>query len=72
MFIENGKGPISLSEKNDVEIIISWSLEVVGRAYDIYKKRVGEDVKLFPISSSHSKESGVYFLQLPNVDSKVG
>ena len=57
---DNGKGPITLSEKNDVEKIISLSLEVVGSAYNIYKQRVGEVVELFPISSSHSKESGKF------------
>ena len=71
MLSENDKGPITSSEKNDVEKIISLALEVVGRAYDVYEQRVGEVVELFPIGSSHSKE-GVYFLQRPNVDSKVG
>jgi hypothetical protein len=69
---ERGKGPITSSEKDDVERITSLGLEVVERAYDIYKQRVGEVVELFPMSSSHSKEPGVYFLQRPNVDSKVG
>ena len=69
---ENGKGPITTSEKKDVERITSLAIDAVGRAYDIYKQRVGEVVKLFPMSSSHSKEPGVYFLQRPNVDSKVG
>ena len=68
----NDKGPITSSEKDDVERITSLGLEVVGRAYDIYKQSVGEEVALFPMSSSHSKESGVYFLQLPNADGKVG
>ena len=69
---ERGKGPITSREKDDVERITSLGLEVVERAYDIYKQRVGEVVELFPMSSSHSKEPGVYFLQRPNVDSKVG
>jgi len=69
---ERGKGPITSSEKDDVERITSLGLEVVGRAYDIYNQRVGEVVELFPIDSPHSKESGVYFLQRPNDDSKVG
>jgi hypothetical protein len=69
---ENDKGPITSSEQDDVERIIYLALEVVGRAYDIYKQKVGEEVALFPMSSSHSKESGVYFLQLLNADGKVG
>ena len=72
VFSVNDKGPITSSEKDDVERITSLGLEVVGRAYDIYKQGVGEEVALFPMSSSHSKESGVYFLQLPNADGKVG
>ena len=72
VFSVNDKGPITSSEKDDVERITSLGLEVVGRAYDIYKQSVGEEVALFPMSSSHSKESGVYFLQLPNADGKVG
>ena len=69
---ERGKGPITSSEKDDVERITSMGLEVVERAYDIYIQSVGEVVELFPIDSPHSKESGVYFLQRPNVDGKVG
>jgi hypothetical protein len=69
---ERGKGPITSSEKDDVERITSMGLEVVERAYDIYIQSVGEVVELFPIDSPHSKESGVYFLQRPNDDSKVG
>lgn len=72
VFSVNDKGPITSSEKDDVERITSLGLEVVGRAYDIYNQRVGEVVELFPIDSPHSKESGVYFLQRPNDDSKVG
>ena len=33
---ERGKGPITSSEKDDVERITSMGLEVVERAYDIY------------------------------------
>ena len=43
---EKGKGPITSSEKNDVERITSMGLEVVERAYDIYIQSVGEVVEL--------------------------
>ena len=69
---EKGKGPVTSSEKDNADRIIHLGLDVVKRALDIYKEKVGENVALSPMSSSHSKEPGVYFIQRPNVDSKVG
>jgi hypothetical protein len=66
--IEKGKGPVTSSEKDNVDRIIHLGHDIVVRAYDIYKEKVGENVALFPMSSSHSKESGVYVLQRHNVD----
>jgi hypothetical protein len=70
--IEKGKGPVTSSEKDNVDRRIHLGRDIVVRAYDIYKEKVGENIALFPMSSSHSKESGVYVLQRPNVYSKVG
>lgn len=70
--IEKGKGPVTSSEKDNADRIIHLGIDVVKRAFDIYKEKVGENVALSPMSSSHSKEPGVYFIQRPNVDSKVG
>jgi hypothetical protein len=69
---EKGKGPVTSSEKDNADRIIHLGLDVVKRALDIYKEKVGEIVALLPMSSLHSKESGVYVLQRPNGDSKVG
>ena len=70
--IEKGKGPVTSSEKDSADRILHLGLDIVGISYDLYKQIVGEDVALSPMSSSHSKEPGVYFIQRPNVDSKVG
>ena len=70
--IEKGKGPVTSSEKDNADRIIHLGIDVVKRALDIYKEKVGENVALSPMSSSHSKEPGVYFIQRPNMDSKVG
>ena len=70
--IEKGKGPVTSSEKDNADRIIHLGLDVVKRALDIYKEKVGEIVALLHMSSLHSKESGVYVLQRPNGDSKVG
>jgi hypothetical protein len=69
---EKGKGPVTSSEKDSADRILHLGLDIVGISYDLYKQIVGEDVALFPMSSFHSKESGVYVLQRANGDSKVG
>ena len=69
---EKGKGPLTSSEKDNSDQIRSLGRYIVVRAYELYIQTVGENVALFPMSSSHSKESGVYFFQRPDADSKVG
>ena len=69
---EKGKGPVTLSEKDIADRILHLGLDIVVRAYTLYKEKFGENVALFPMSSFHSKEPGVYFIQRPNMDSKVG
>jgi hypothetical protein len=69
---EKGKGPVTLSEKDIADRILHLGLDIVVRAYTLYKQKFGENVALFLMSSLHSKESGVYVLERSNGDSKVG
>jgi hypothetical protein len=69
---EKGKGPVTLSEKDNVDRRIHLGRDIVVRAYTLYKEKFGENVALFPMGSLHSIESGVYVLQRANGESKVG
>ena len=69
---EKGKGPVTSSEKDNVDRRIHLGCDIVVRAYTLYKQKFGENVALFLMSSLHSKESGVYVLERSNGDSKVG